>query len=169
MNLRKDLNQKKKLNMRAYLGFVNTTNDNYKLKMSAWNGNDDYMFSERVFSRENNSNHNLPYQQQIFIREGGLKHFTNDSLNSDQCLASTYIDYNFLNPILVYSELGTNGSHLAYGSGIKLNTNINGPGFNAGIQLYLPLVTEEGVSNFNNYNNIIRFSIYFKLGRLSIN
>ena len=64
--------------------------------MSAWNGSDDYMFSERVFSRENSSNHNIPYQQQLFIREGGLKHFTNDSLNSNQFLASAYVDYPLL-------------------------------------------------------------------------
>ncbi len=168
INLRKDLNQKRKLNFRGYLGFVNTTNDNYDLKMSAWNGNDDYMFSEKVFSRENKSNHNIPYQQQIFIKEGGLKHFTNDSLNSDQFLASTYIDYNLFNkPILIYSEVGINGSHLAYGSGIKLNTNVNGPGFNAGIQFYLPLYTEKGIINFNNYNNFLRFSIYLNFGEIN--
>ena len=39
--------------------------------MSAWNGADDYMFSEKVFSRENFSNHKIPYQQQLIIREGG--------------------------------------------------------------------------------------------------
>jgi hypothetical protein len=167
MNLRKNINQNKSLNIRGYLGFVNTTNDNYNLKMSAWNGNDDYMFSERVFSREKNSNHNIPYHQQLFIREGGLKHFTNDSLNSNQLLATTYIDYNIFKPILLYTELGTNGSGLAYGSGLKFNANINGPGFYGGVQLYLPLITEEGVVDFNNYTNVLRFNIYLTLGTLN--
>ena len=135
--------------------------------MSAWNGADDYMFSERAFSRENTSNHNLPYQQQLMIKEGGLKHFTNDSLNSNQFLASTYIDYKLFNPLQCYAELGTNGSDFAYGGGLKLNANANGPGFNAGLQLYLPLITEEGIIDFDNYSNILRFSVYFNLGGLN--
>ena len=134
--------------------------------MSAWNGSDDYMFNERVFSRDNSSNHNLPYQQQYFSREGGLKHFTNDSLNSSQFLASTYIDYNLLKPMSLYAELGTNGSKIAYGSGFTLNAIANGPGFNGGLQLYLPLITEEGVVHFDNYSNILRFNLYFNLGGL---
>jgi hypothetical protein len=167
MNLRKDLNPKKRLNVRAYLGYVNTSNDRYNLKMSAWNGSDDYMFSERVFSRDDNSAHKIHYQQQIFIREGGLKHFTNDSLNSNQFLASTYIDYNLFNPLELYTELGTNGSEFAYGSGLKLGLNANGPGFYGGIQFYLPLITEEGVVDFDNYANFLRFNIYFNLGELN--
>jgi len=167
MNLRKDLNQKKRLNIRAYAGYVNTQNNKYNLKMSAWNGSDDYMFSERIFSRENSSNHNIPYQQQIIIREGGLKHFTNDSLNSNQFLASTYVDYNFSKPLNCYAELGTNGSEIAYGGGFVFNTNINIAGVYGGVQLYLPLVTEEGVVEFNNYNNTLRFNVYFNIGELN--
>jgi hypothetical protein len=135
--------------------------------MSAWNGSDDYMFSERVFSRENSSNHNLPYQQQLLMREGGLKHFTNDSLNSKHFLASTYIDYNLLKALKSYAELGTNGSEFAYGCGFTLGANANGPGFNGGLQLYLPLITEEGVVDFNNYKNMLRFNIYFNLAGLN--
>jgi hypothetical protein len=134
--------------------------------MSAWNGSDDYMFSERVFSRENTSNHNLPYQQQLMIKEGGLKHFTNDSLNSNQFLASTYIDYKLFNLLQYYAELGTNGSDIAYGSGFKLNANVNGPGFNGGLQLYFPLITEEGIVDFDNYLNMLRFNVSFDLGGL---
>jgi len=163
MNLRKNLNQKKELNVRGYFGYVNTTNDKYKLKMSAWNGADDYMFSERVFSRENSSKHNIPYQQQIFIREGGLKHFTNDSLNSNQFLASAYVDYNLLKPLSLYTEGGTNGSEFAYGGGFTLGANVNGPGFNGGLKLYFPLITEEGVVNFKNYSEVLRFNIYLNL------
>jgi len=165
MNLRKDINQKRKLNVRAYLGFVNTSNDKYKLRMSAWNGSNDYMFSERVFSRENSSNHKIPYQQQLFIREGGLKHFTNDSLNSNQFLASTYIDYNLFRPLKLYTELGTNGTNFAYGSGLVLGANVNG-GFNLGMQLYFPLITEEGVVDSKNYSEVLRFNIYFNIGSL---
>jgi len=165
MSLRKDLNQKKILNVRAYVGFVNTSNDKYKLRMSAWNGSDDYMFSERVFSRENSSNHNIPYQQQLLIREGGLKHFTNDSLNSNQFLASTYLDYNIFKPLKLYTELGTNGSEFAYGGGFTLGVDVN-VGFNLGLRLYFPLITEEGVVDFDNYSNILRFNIYFNLGGL---
>ncbi len=167
LNLRKDLNQKKRLNIRTYLGYVSTIEKKYNLKMSAWNGSDDYMFSERVFSRKNSSNHNLPYQQQLINREGGLKHFTNDSLNSSHFLASTYIDYNLLKPIELYAELGTNGSKLAYGSGFTLSVNANGPGFYGGLQLYLPLITEEGIVDFNNYTNVLRFNIYLTLGTLN--
>ncbi len=167
MNLRKDLNQKKKLNFRAYLGFVNTTNDKYNLKMSAWNGSDDYMFSEKVFSRENSSAHNIPYQQQIFMREGSLKHFTNDSLNSNQFLVSTYVDYNLLKPLSLYTEVGTNGNNLAYGGGFVIPLSINGPGFYGGLRFYLPFITEEGVVDFKNYSNILRFSVYFHLGTLN--
>jgi hypothetical protein len=125
------------------------------------------MFSERVFSRENSSNHNIPYQQQLLIREGGLKHFTNDSLNSNQFLASTYIDYNLLKLLSIYTEAGTNGSKLAYGSGFTLGANANGPGFFSGIQLYFPLITEEGMVDFDNYTNVLRFNIYFNLGGLN--
>ena len=163
MNLRKDLNQKKKLNARGYLGYVNTTNDKYKLKMSAWNGADDYMFSERTFSRSESSAHNLPYQQQIFIREGGLKHFTNDALNSNQFLASAYVDYNLLNSLNLYTEGGTNGTDFAYGSGFVIPLSIYGPGINGGLELYLPLITEEGIIDFKHYKNVLRFNVYLSV------
>ena len=134
--------------------------------MSAWNGSDDYMFSERVFSRENSSNHNIPYQQQLLIREGGLKHFTNDSLNSNQFLASAYVDYNLLKSLSLYTEGGTNGSDFAYGGGFALSANVNGPGFNGGVQLYFPLITEDGMVDSDNYADVLRFNIYFNLGGL---
>ena len=40
--------------------------------LSAWNGNMDYAFNEKSFSREENGN----LSRQMFIREGGLKHYT---------------------------------------------------------------------------------------------
>ena len=163
INIRKDLKKDRKLNIRAYGGYVSTTDNNYNLKMSAWNGADDYMFSEKVFSRENFSNHKIPYQQQLIIREGGLKHFTNDSLNSNQFLISSYIDYNLVKPIRIYTEAGTNGSNLAYGSGLSLTMNTTGPGFYGGIQFYLPLYTEKGIVKSNNYLDMFRFNIYFNL------
>jgi hypothetical protein len=163
MYLRKDLSQKKKLNARGYIGYVNTTNDKYKLKMSAWNGSDDYMFSERAFSRNESSAHNLPYQQQIFIREGGLKHFTNDSLNSNQFLASAYVDYNLLKSLSLYTEGGTNGTDFAYGSGFAIPLSIYSSGINGGLQLYLPLITEEGVVDFKDYKNVLRFNAYLNI------
>jgi opacity protein-like surface antigen len=131
--------------------------------MSAWNGSDDYMFSERVFSRRESSEHNMPYQQQIFIREGGLKHFTNDSLNSNQFLASAYVDYNLLKPLSLYIEGGTNGTNFAYGSGFSIPLSIYGSGINGGLQLYLPLITEKSVVDFKDYKNVLRFNIYFSI------
>ena len=162
--LEKDLNKKKKLNLRGYLGYVNTTNEKYNLKMSAWNGSDDYMFSERTFSRSKSSEHNIPYQQQVFIREGGLKHFTNDSLNSSQWLSSLYVDYNFSKPFNIYAEGGTNGTDFAYGSGFLISGKIYIPEFvNAGLKLSFPLVTEEGVVDFKDYKNVLRFNVYLNI------
>ena len=47
-----------------------------------------------------------------------------------------------------------------------LNAFANGPGFNGGLQLYFPLITEEGAVNFDNYSNVLRFNLYFNLGGL---
>ena len=44
--------------------------------MSAWNGSNDYLLSENVYSRENQLNDKTPFHQQLIMREGGLKHFT---------------------------------------------------------------------------------------------
>ena len=92
--MKKDLNQKKQINIRSYIGFVNTKNKIYNLKMSAWNGADDYTFNENTISREKISNHEIPYNRQIIIREGGLKHTTDESFKFRQISLSTYIDYN---------------------------------------------------------------------------
>ena len=132
--------------------------------MSAWNGSDDYMFSERTFSRSKSSEHNIPYQQQVFIREGGLKHFTNDSLNSSQWLSSLYVDCNFSKPFNIYAEGGTNGTDFAYGSGFLISGKIYIPEFvNAGLKLSFPLVTEEGVVDFKDYKNVLRFNVYLNI------
>ena len=121
------------------------------------------MFSEKTFSRSESSAHDLPYQQQIFIREGGLKHFTNDSLNSSQWLSSLYVDYNLFKPFNLYAEGGTNGADFAYGSGFVIPLSINGPGINGGLQLYLPLITEEGEVDFKDYKNVLRFNVYLSI------
>ena len=131
--------------------------------MSAWNGSDDYMCSNRTFSRSENSTHNLPYQQQIFVREGGLKHFTNDSLNSKQWLSSLYIDYDLFDLLRPYVEAGTNGSDVAYGSGFYMPIFLAGTGLEGGLQLYLPLITEEGVVDFKDYKNVLRFNVSFNI------
>jgi hypothetical protein len=131
--------------------------------MSAWNGSDDYMFSERTFSRSESSAHNLPYQQQIFIKEGGLKHFTNDSLTSSQWLSSLYVDYNLFKPLSLYTEVGTNGTDFAYGSGFSIPLSMSGAGLNGGLSLYLPLITEEGVVDFKDYKNVLRFNVYLSV------
>ena len=91
---------------------------------------------------------------------------SNDSLNSNHFLASTYIDYNLLKSLSLYTEGGTNGSDFAYGSGFALSANVNGPGFNGGVQLYFPLITEEGMVDSDNYADVLRFNIYFNLGGL---
>jgi hypothetical protein len=72
--------------------------------------------------------------------------------------------------IIIYSELGTNGSEFAYGGGFRVGANGSVAGLHAGLQLYLPLITEEGVADlrvFGNYTNILRFNIYFNLGGLN--
>ena len=164
INLKKDLNQKKQINIRSYIGFVNTKNKIYNLKMSAWNGADDYTFNENTISREKISNHEIPYNRQIIIREGGLKHTTDESFNSDRFLLSTYIDYNMTSLFQLYAELGTNGSNIAYGSGLKVPIGINGPGFFAGFQFYLPVLTENGITPLKDFKNTLRFNMQFDFG-----
>jgi len=36
---------------------------------------------------------------------------------------------------------------------------MSGPGLSGGLQLYLPLITEEGVVDFKNYKNVLRFNV----------
>ncbi|NQZ55489.1 MAG: hypothetical protein HRS51_03190, partial [Candidatus Nitrosopelagicus sp.] len=62
-----------------------------------------------------------------------------------------------------YTEGGTNGSDFAYGSGFSIPFFISTPGLNGGLQLYLPLITEEGIVDFKDYKNVLRFNVYFKI------
>ena len=152
------LNKKKRLFTRAFIGYVNTDNPIYNLNMSAWNGNNDYMLSEKAFSRSNNNIHKFPYNQQLFIREGGIKHFINDSLNSNNILATINTEYNIIKNLRLYFEWGTNGEENVYGSGIRIPISRNL------LNIYLPIYTEEGLMNFNEeYLDQIRFSVDLNL------
>ena len=113
--------------------------------MSAWNGSMDYSFSEKTFSREDDDNLN----KQMFIREGGLKHYTN--ITSDNFLTSLNLDYNLLKMIKLYAEAGTNGTDFAYGTGVKMNLQ--------GIGIYLPIYTEQGLFNGGKIHEGIRLQL----------
>jgi len=150
------INQTKKLDIRGYFGFVNTENSIYNLQMSAWNGANDYAFSEKAFVRDNSHNNNLPYQQQLFINEGGLKHFTN--LTSDSWLSTFSMEYNLTNRFKMYAEMGSNGKDFAYGSGFRIPMARNM------LNIYLPIYTENGLVPLDDsYLGFFRFSLNIKL------
>lgn len=139
------INKKKHINIRSYLGYVNTNNSKYDLQMSAWNGSMDYSFSERSFSREGEGN----LSNQMFIREGGLKHYTR--YRSSNLLSSISLDYNLMKNLNIYVEGGTNITQNSFGSGIFLKLS--------GIRLYMPVYTENGFFNGNKYYTEIRLNI----------
>ena len=157
-------NKKNKINFRGFVGWVNTSNKIYNLSMSAWNGSNDYLLSENVYSRENQSNDNTPFHQQLIMREGGLKHFTESTFNSNKFLLSSYFDYKFL-----YAEIGTNGSETAYGSGLRIPLLIDVSGVNLGYEFFLPMYTEYGFVTPKNYLKTLRFNISFNLNSLNFN
>ena len=97
--------------------------------MSSWNGNMDYTFSEKSYAR---SEIDGTLSKQLFIREGGLKHYTD--ITSDNFLTSLSLDYKLFKNLDIYTEIGTNGSDYAYGSGFLFQ--------NAGLGIYLPIYTE---------------------------
>ena len=76
------LNENKKISSRFYAGIakIDAYHYKYNIQMSAWNGFMDYSFSEKTFSREDDGN----LSRQMFIREGGLKHYTD--ITSDNFL-----------------------------------------------------------------------------------
>ena len=113
--------------------------------MSAWNGFMDYSFSEKTFSREDDGN----LSRQMFIREGGLKHYTD--ITSDNFLTSLSLDYNLLKILHIYAEAGTDGTYFAYGSGLKINLS--------GIGVYIPVFTENGLFNGGKYHEGIRLQL----------
>jgi hypothetical protein len=154
LNYNYHINQKKRLNIRGYFGFVKTDNNIYNLQMSAWNGSNDYMFSEKTLVRDNKNINDIAYNQQLFIKEGGLKHSTNDSLNSNDILSTISVEYNLTNRFRFYAEAGTNGGDYAYGSGLRITL------LRDVFNLYLPIYTEDGMMKFDeSYQDKIRFSL----------
>jgi hypothetical protein len=154
LNYNYHINQKKRLNIRGYFGFVKTDNNIYNLQMSAWDGSNDYMFSEKTLVRDNKNINDIAYNQQLFIKEGGLKHSTNDSLNSNDILSTISVEYNLTNRFRFYAEAGTNGGDYAYGSGLRITL------LRDVFNLYLPIYTEDGMMKFDeSYQNKIRFSL----------
>jgi hypothetical protein len=156
LNYNYHINQKKRLNIRGYFGYVSSQNNIYDLQMSAWNGTNDYTFSEKALVRDNLQTNKLPYQQQIFIKEGGLKHFTN--LTSNNWLSSCSAEYNLTKIFRLYLEAGTNGVNFAYGSGLRI------PLLRNMLNFYLPLYTEEGLVKFDkSYQDVMRFNLNIRL------
>ena len=154
------LTKDKKINTRFYTGIakIDAYHYKYNIQMSAWNGSMDYSLSERTFSRENDGN----LSKQMFIREGGLKHYT--SIKSDNFLTSLSLEYNLYKFLSIYAEGGyASGnnfteSKIAYGSGCIFNLN--------GIKIYIPIITENGMFNDQEIDEIIRIKIH---GELKIN
>ena len=146
-----EINQKKKINARFYGGKI-LYGEFYRhnLQMSAWNGNMDYSFSEKSFAR---SEVDGTLSNQIFIREGGLKHKTN--ITSSNLLTSLSLDYNLTKKIKVYAEAGTNGNEFAYGTGLQYNTS--------GLTIYIPMYTENGLFNGEDFLDGIRLGVSTKI------
>ncbi len=145
-----DINKKKRLSLRAYAGLVQTSNSAYNLQMSAWNGLNDYMFSNKALGR--NATSGL-YTQQLFMNEGGLKHFSN--ISAEKWLSTLSAEYNLTDRFRLYAEAGSNGTDIAYGTGLHI------PLLGDIINIYLPIYTESGLVEFNNYQNILRYDINF--------
>ena len=145
------LNENKKISSRFYAGIakIDAYHYKYNIQMSAWNGFMDYSFSEKTFSREDDGN----LSRQMFIREGGLKHYTD--ITSDNFLTSLSLDYNLLKMLHIYAEAGTDGTDFAYGSGLKINLS--------GIGIYIPVFTENGLFNGGEYHEGIRLQLNGKL------
>jgi len=114
--------------------------------MSAWNSNMDYTFSEKSYARSEIDG-NL--SKQLFIHEGGLKHYTD--ITSDNFLASLNLDYKLLKILDIYAEAGTNGDKHAYGTGFLFQTG--------GLGIYLPIYTENGLFNGGKYHEGIRLQL----------
>ena len=150
INYNHHINRKKRLQLRAYTGFVKTKNEVYNLQMSAWNGLNDYMFSNKALGR--NATNGL-YTQQLFMDEGALKHHSN--ISSDKWLSTLNAEFNLTNRIRLYAEGGTNGTDVAYGAGLRI------PLLQNVINIYLPVYTENGMVEIENYQDIFRFDINF--------
>jgi len=150
INYNHHINRKKRLQLRAYAGVVQANNSAYNLQMSAWNGLNDYMFSNKSLGR--NETGGL-YTQQLNIAEGGLKHHTN--ITSGEWLSTLSAEYNLTNRFRLYAEGGSNGTVVAYGTGLRI------PLLQNIINIYLPVYTEDGIVDFKNYQDVFRFNINF--------
>jgi len=150
MNYNYHLNEKNRLNIRGYFGYVKSQDSIYNLQMSAWNGSMDYSFSEKSYARNETEG---TLSKQIFMREGGLKHYTD--FTSDNFLASLSLDYNLHKNLDIYTEAGTDGVNYAYGTGLLFKTG--------GLGIYLPIYTENGLFNGGEYHEGIRLQLNGKL------
>ena len=148
------INNNRLINIRGFLGRgININNDRYNLKMTAWNGIDDYSFSNKTLARSEESG---TYSKQIFITEGGLKH--NTDIESSSWLASINTTYKLENiPMTsLYAEAGTNLESIAYGTGIEINPTKN-------LTIYLPIYTENKLFNGVELESAIRININLDL------
>ena len=139
-----DLKKDKRLSSRFYFGKIFSKINNYNIQMSAWNGNMDYAFNERSFSREDDGN----LSRQMFIREGGLKHYTD--IQSNNILSSLSVDYNLHknNESICRSWIWWKFS---FWSGCIFNLgNLN---------MYLPIITEKGLFNGGEFHEAIRLQL----------
>ena len=84
----------------------------------------------------------------MFIREGGIKHYTD--IQSNNILTSLSVDYNIHSLLNLYAEAGY-GEKLAFGSGCIFNLeNLN---------IYLPIITEKGLFNGGKFHEVIRLQL----------
>ena len=147
LNYNYQLNKSKKISSRFYAGIVDIDagHNKYEIQMSAWNGNMDYTFSESSFSREQKGK----LSKQMFINEGGLKHYTN--YTSDNFLSTLNINLNLHKNLDIYAEAGTNLQENAFGTGFVLKIN--------GIKIYMPLYTNNGRFNGEDFQESIRLEL----------
>jgi len=150
INYNHHINKKKRLHLRGYAGVVQANNSAYNLQMSAWNGLNDYMFANKALGRNETDG---MYIQQLFMAEGGLKHHTN--ITSEKWLSTLSVEYNLTNRFRLYAEGGSNGTDIAYGAGLRI------PLLQNIVNIYLPVYTENGMVEFENYQDIFRFNINF--------
>jgi len=152
-NHRYQITKSNSINTRFYTGIsnINAGHENYNLQMSAWNGSMDYAYYEKTFSRDKNGN----LSRQMFVREGGIKHYTD--IRSDNLLTSLSLDYNFYKFLSFYIEGGYangnkwNESEIAFGNGFSMEFN--------GIKIYIPCFTENGLFNNQDFIDIIRIKL----------
>ena len=150
------ITKKRRIHIRSYLGFVNTTNPEYELNMSGWSGINDYTFSNQFLGRSETEGF---LHQQIIEKEGFIKHQTN--IKSNNILLSINAEFNLKKNIKIYAEAGTNGDATAYGLGLKI------PLLNGATTIYIPILTDQGVIDFNN-TEFIRYRLTLNINNFSV-